>query len=58
MQHKNRKKRIALLLSAVFAAVTLLSLTPLTTSARETGHTVLTEDYYGLTDGNAARCRG
>ena len=58
MQYKNRKKRIALLLSAVFAAVTLLSLTPLTTSARETGHTVLTEDYYGLTDGNAAKVPG
>ena len=58
MQHKNRKKRIALLLSAVFAAATLLSLTPLTASARETGHTVLTEDYYGLTDGNAAKVPG
>ncbi len=65
MQYKNRKRRIALLLSAVFAAVTLLSLLPITVSARENGHTVLDEDYYGLTDGNAAmvprlnyRCSG
>lgn len=58
MQYKNRKRRIALLLSAVFAAVTLLSLMPITVSARENGHTVLDEDYYGLTDGNAAKVPG
>lgn len=58
MKHKNHKKHRARLLTAVFAAVMLLSLMPLTASARETGHTVLDEDYYGLTDGNAAKVPG
>lgn len=59
MQHKKYKKRLALLLSVVFAAVTVMSLIPpLTASARESGHTVLDEDYYGLTDGNAAKVPG
>ena len=58
MQHKNHTKRIARLLSAVFAAVTVMSLMPPTASARESGHTVLTEDYYGLCDGNAAKVPG
>ena len=49
---------MARLLTAVFAAVMLLSLLPITASARENGHTVLTEDYYGLTDGNAAKVPG
>lgn len=58
MQHKKFKKRFAGLLSVIIAAVTVMSLVPLTASARETGHTVLTEDYYGLTDGNAAKVPG
>ena len=58
MKHKNHKKHRARLLTAVFAAVMLLSLLPITASARENGHTVLTEDYYGLTDGNAAKIPG
>ena len=58
MKHKNHKKHRARLLTAVFAAVMLLSLLPITVSARENGHTVLDEDYYGLTDGNAAQVPG
>lgn len=58
MKHKNHKKHRARLLTAVFAAVMLLSLMPITVSARENGHTVLDEDYYGLTDGNAAKVPG
>ena len=58
MKHKNHKKRMARLLTAVFAAVTVMSLLPMTASARENGHTVLDEDYYGLTDGNAAQVPG
>mgnify|MGYP000677014508 FL=1 len=58
MKHKNHKKHRARLLTVVFAAVMLLSLLPITASARESGHTVLTEDYYGLTDGNAAKVPG
>ncbi len=61
MKHKSHNKRIAGVLSAILAAVTVLSLlplVPLTASARESGHTVLTEDYYGLTDGNAAMVPG
>ena len=58
MQHKKYKKRFAGLLSVVLAAVTVMSLVPFTASARESGHTVLTEDYYGLTDGNAAQVPG
>ena len=49
---------MARLLTAVFAAVTVMSLLPMTASARENGHTVLDEDYYGLTDGNAAQVPG
>lgn len=58
MKYKNHKKHRARLLTAVFAAVMLLSLLPITVSARENGHTVLTEDYYGLTDGNVAKVPG
>ena len=58
MKHKNHKKHRARLLTAVFAAVMLLSLMPITVLARENGHTVLDEDYYGLTDGNAAKVPG
>ena len=58
MKHKNHKKHRARLLTAVFATVMVMSLMPLTASARETGHTVLDEDYYGLTDGNAAQVPG
>lgn len=58
MKYKNHKKHRARLLTAIFAAVMVMSLMPLTASARETGHTVLDEDYYGLTDGNAAKVPG
>ena len=58
MKHKNHKKHRARLLTAAFAAVTVLSSLPLTASARETGHTVLTEDYYGLCDSYAANVPG
>ena len=58
MQHKKYKKRFAGLLSVVLAAVTVMSFVPLTVSARDSGHTVLTEDYYGLTDGNTAQVPG
>lgn len=59
MQHKKYKKRLALLLSVVFSAVTVMSLIPpLTASARKSGSTVLLEDYYGLCDGNAAQVSG
>ena len=58
MKRKNHKKRMARLLTAVFAAVMLLSLLPITVSARENGHTVLDEDYYGLSDSNAAKVPG
>mgnify|MGYP004531976481 CR=1 FL=1 len=55
MKHK---KRLAVFLSVVFTAVTVKSLLPLTASARESGNTVLLEDYYGLCDGNAAKVPG
>lgn len=58
MQHKKHKKIWFRLTMAACAAVMLMSLMPLTASARETGHTVLTEDYYGLTDSNAAKVPG
>lgn len=58
MKHKNHKKRMARLLTAVFAAVTVMSLLPITVSARENGLTVLDEDYYGLSDSNAAKVPG
>ena len=58
MKRKNHKKRMARLLTAVFAAVTVMSLLPMTASARETGRTV-DEDYYSLTDSsNAAKVPG
>ncbi len=58
MKHKNHKKHRARLLTAVFAAVMLLSLLPITVSARENGNTVLDENYYGLSDSNAAKVPG
>ena len=58
MKHKNHKKHRARLLTAVFAAVMIMSLLPMTASARETGRTVLDEDYYGLSDSNAAKVPG
>ena len=57
MKHKNHKKRMARLLTAVFAAVTVMSLLPMTASARETGRTV-DEDYYSLTDSNSVKMPG
>ena len=58
MKHKNHKKHRARLPTAVFAAVMAMSLLPITVSARENGHTVLTEDHYNLSDGNAAKVPG
>ena len=57
MKHKNHKKRMARLLTAVFAAVTVMSLLPMTASARETGRTV-DEDYYSLTDSSSVKMPG
>ena len=56
MKHKNHKKRMARLLTAVFAAVTVMSLLPMTASARTNGRTVLFDDYYDLSEG--AKVRG
>ena len=58
MQHKNHQKTWFRLTMAAFAAVMVMSLMPLTVSARETGHTVLTEDYYNLSDSNAPKVPG
>lgn len=57
MKHKNHKKHRARLLTAVFAAVTVMSLLPMTASARETGRTV-DEDYYSLTDSSSVKMPG
>ena len=57
MKQKNHKKRMARLLTAVFAAVTVMSLLPMTASARETGRTV-DEDYYSLTDSSSVKMPG
>lgn len=57
MKHKNHKKRMARLLTAVFAAVTVMALMPMTASARETGRTV-DEDYYSLTDSSSVKMPG
>ena len=48
---------MARLLTAVFAAVTVMSLLPMTASARETGRTV-DEDYYSLTDSSSVKMPG
>lgn len=57
MKHKNHKKYRARLLTAVFAAVTVMALMPMTASARETGRTV-DEDYYPLTDSSSIKMPG
>ena len=57
MKRKNHKKRMARLLTAVFAAVTVMALMPMTASARETGRTV-DEDYYSLTDSSSVKMPG
>lgn len=57
MKHKYHKKHRARLLTAVFAAVTVMSLLPMTASARETGRTV-DEDYYSLTDSSSVKMPG
>ena len=57
MKQKNHKKRMARMLTAVFAAVTVMSLLPMTASARETGRTV-DEDYYSLTDSSSVKMPG
>lgn len=46
MKYKNHKKHRARLLTAVFAAVMVMSLMSITVSARENGNTVLDEDYF------------
>ena len=58
MQRKNHTKRWARLLAVALAAITVIASVPMTVSARESGNTVLLEDYYGLCDGNAARVPG
>ncbi len=51
MQYRKHQKRIAGLLSVAVTAITIMSLMPMTVSARESGNVVLLEDYYGLNDG-------
>ncbi len=58
MKSKKHLKPIARLLSVALSAITLMSLLPLTASARESGQTVLTEDYYCLCDSYAAQVPG
>ena len=58
MQRKNHTKRWARLLAVALVAITVIASVPMTVSARESGNTVLLEDYYGLCDGNAARVPG
>lgn len=58
MKKQNHNKRITQVLSVVLAAIIGMACLPITVSARENGHTVLDEDYYGLTDGNAAQVPG
>ena len=58
MKSKKHLKPIARLLSVALSAITLMSLLPLTASARESGQTVLTEDYYFLCDSYAAQVPG
>lgn len=58
MQRKNHKKRLAGVLSFAVTVTTVMSLVPVTASARESGNVVLLEDYYGLCDGNAAKVPG
>ena len=58
MQHKKHKKIWIRLTMAACAAVMVMSLMPMTASARENGLTVLDEDYYGLSDSNAAKVPG
>lgn len=58
MQRKNHKKRLAGLLSVAVTVATVMSLVPVTASARESGRTVLTEDYYFLCDSYAAKVPG
>lgn len=58
MQRKNHKKRLAGLLSVAVMVATVMSLVPMTASARESGRTVLTEDYYFLCDSYAAKVPG
>ena len=43
---------------AVFAFGIIAGILPFAVSARESGNVVLLEDYYGLTDGNAAQVPG
>ncbi len=58
MRYRKHTKRTARLLSVVIAVITIISLMPIATSARESGNTVLLEDYYGLCDGNAVKVPG
>ncbi len=51
MKKKTHNRRIIRLLSALLAAIAVISLVPITAFARESGNVVLLEDYYGLNDG-------
>ena len=57
MQHKKHKKIWIRLTMAACAAVMVMSLLPMTASARETGRTV-DEDYYSLTDSSSVKMPG
>lgn len=58
MKHKNRKKILARLVSVAFTAVLVTSLLPMTASARESGLTVLMEDYCSLLGSEAVKVPG
>lgn len=58
MRYKKHKTRLLRLLCTALAVITVMSLIPLMASARESGHTVLTEDYYFLCDSNAVQVPG
>ncbi len=58
MKHHDRRRRWARFVLAVVAAGMIAAMLPLTAAARESGLTVLTEDYYFLCDGTAAKVPG
>lgn len=58
MQHKNHKKRLARVLSVAVTVTTVMSLVPMTVSARESGRTVLQDSYYYPDDPDTAKVPG
>ena len=58
MQRKNHKKRLARVLSFAVTVTTVMSLVPVTASARESGRTVLQDNYYYPDDPDTAKVPG